>query len=47
MYFGVGEYSQAISKDDIADKYNICSVRVEQIIKKSLNKMKSRIKNVA
>ena len=31
----------------IADKYNICSVRVDQIIKKSLIKMKSRIKNVA
>lgn len=47
MYFGVGKYTQAISKDDIAEKYNICSVRVEQIVKKSLVKMKTRIKNVA
>jgi DNA-directed RNA polymerase sigma subunit (sigma70/sigma32) len=47
MFFGVGEYKEPISKDDISEKYGLCVCRIEQIITKSLNKMKNKIKNVA
>lgn len=47
MFFGVGEYKEPISKDDISAKHKLCVCRIEQIITKSLSKMKSRIKNVA
>lgn len=47
MYFGVGEYTTAYSKQDIAEKHKLCVCRVEQIVAKSLTKMKSRIKRVA
>lgn len=47
MYFGVGEYNTSFSKQDIAEKHNMCVCRVEQIIASALGKMKNRIKNVA
>lgn len=49
MFFGVGEYKYtgACSKQDIADKHKLCVCRVEQIVAKSLTKMKSRLKRVA
>lgn len=47
MFFGVGEYTTAYSKQDIAEKHKMTVQRIEQIVAKSLGKMKTRIKRVA